>query len=172
MTGNRSTHVTVAYKDGNNAENTLIYAIDEATIREAQDWAILQENPSAEDFQKWLQSKGCLLDCCDGPALVRRHTNGMTQEEYYRDGKLHRQGGPAVIIKNSDGSTTEKYFRDGKRHREDGPAYVRQYADGSTLKEYYINDTFQRRESNSFFAISGVTVWHPLQDKPPGPCPS
>jgi hypothetical protein len=169
MTDDQSTHVTVTYKDGNNAETTLIYAINETTIQGARDWTILQENPTAGDFQKWLQSKGCPLDCCDAPALLRRHANGMTQAEYYRDGKLHREDGPAVIFKDIDGSTVEKYFRNGKRHREDGPAYIRRYADGTTLKEYYINDSYQRRESNSLFSIPGVSIWLPRRNMRPGP---
>jgi hypothetical protein len=43
----------------------------------------------------WLPYKGCLLDCPDGPAEVRRSSGGSTYEDW-RNRKLHREDGPAV----------------------------------------------------------------------------
>ena len=171
MTGNQHSHVTVKYTDSEHAEIMLIYAIDAVTIDAAKEWAKTQANPTAFDFHKWLRSRHCGLDCIDGPAMTKRCPDGATHEQYYRNGKLHREDGPAVIIRDSSGFV-EKYFREGKRHRVDGPAYIYHYADGSALREYYLNDSLQRRETNSLVAIPGVQFWHPLPVMPPGPRPS
>ena len=52
----------------------------------------------------------------DGPAVI--YADG--RQEFYRDGKLHREDGPAVIYANG----RQEFYRDGKLHREDGPAVI------------------------------------------------
>lgn len=61
----------------------------------------------------------------DGPARV--YKNG--QEEWYINGKRHREGGPAFV-----NETFEEWFCEGKRHREDGPAFISKDSDGNELK--------------------------------------
>ena len=110
MTGNDASHLTVTYWDSG-SETTLTYAISGDIARELNQHA---QKPTGKDLSAWLQSKGCRLDSSDGPAWVRRWDDGV-REEYYRDGRLHREGGPALITRNSKGLTTEKaYFRDGR----------------------------------------------------------
>ena len=62
-------------------------------------------------------------------------------EEYYRDGKLHREGGPAVVKRFADGSVIEEYYSDGELHREGGTAFVWRDPDGSTEEETIITMT-------------------------------
>jgi hypothetical protein len=52
-------------------------------------------------------------------------------KEWYKEGKLHREGGPAVENRNEFNS----WFKEGKLHREDGPAI--EYSHGE--KEYWVN---------------------------------
>ena len=92
--------------------------------------------------------------------------DGETQEYYYLHGRPHRDEGPAAIVRKPDGSKSETYFWQGKRHREDGPAHIMYFSDGAVLREYYKHNIFQRRESNDLDTIAGVTVRHPVRDKP------
>ena len=62
----------------------------------------------------------------DGPAVI--HSDGS--EEWYLNGKLHREGGPAVY-----GSGVDGWFINGKLHREGGPAV--EFTDGHG--EYWVN---------------------------------
>jgi hypothetical protein len=39
--------------------------------------------------------------------------NGNAKEEYYADGKLHRENGPARIVRTPDGSSWEEYWQYG-----------------------------------------------------------
>lgn len=46
---------------------------------------------------------------------------------------LHREGGPAVC-----GSSYEEWYKNGKLHKEDGPAVI--YYTNLYNEEYYLND--------------------------------
>ena len=66
------------------------------------------------------------------------------QEEYYRNGGLHRKNGPQIVKRFADGSTEENYCEDGedrlrhgRLHRFDGPASIVRNADGSLKEERY-----------------------------------
>jgi uncharacterized protein len=106
MTGELS-HITVSYRD-KGAEITQIYAINDEISRE-----LSRQNLSGRNLQEWLEDKGCQLDSPNGPASVIA-AYGMTVQEYYRNGKLHRDDGPAHILRALDGSTKEEYYSDGK----------------------------------------------------------
>src|ERR1035437_1361573 len=43
-------------------------------------------------------------------------------QEWYKRGKLHREGGPAVVRANGD----EAWYAEGRLHREGGPAVTRE----------------------------------------------
>jgi hypothetical protein len=101
VTGDRTSHITVTYRDGG-GEITCIYAISEETLRELGRHA---KHPTGKALQAWLKSKGCRLDSSGGPAYVCRFLDGSTEEYYYRDGKLHREGGPAFVKRTADGAT-------------------------------------------------------------------
>lgn len=60
----------------------------------------------------------------------------LCEENYYKDGKLHRVDGPALIL------------IDGELHRTNGPAQIYYNLDGTIQKEvYWLND---RRYDNIF----------------------
>lgn len=123
----------------------------------------------------WLEVRKCLIDSPDGPAIVRRFADNSTEENYYRDGKLHREDGPAYIRRFASGTVEEAYYRDDKRHREDGPAYVWDGADGWTVEIHYRDGEFVKEERLApLSAICGVTVQRPapkLQSGPGAPGP-
>lgn len=85
----------------------------------------------------WLPYKGCLLDSPHGPAVIRRGSDSSFYQEYWRNGKLHREDGPAVVWRSATGATEDSYYRDGKRHRDGGPAFVRRGSDGQREERYY-----------------------------------
>lgn len=133
MTGEKTAHITVTYRDGGD-EIIRIYAVNEEISREL-DRRI--QKPTGKDLRVWLETKGCQLDLSGGPAYVRRFASGTLVEEYYRDGKRHREDGPAVVWRFTDGSTVEEYYQGGQRHREGGPAYIGRSTDGTTEEQYY-----------------------------------
>jgi antitoxin component YwqK of YwqJK toxin-antitoxin module len=61
---------------------------------------------------------------------VKVSKNGA--QEWYLDGKLHREDGPAIILTTG----TKEWYKNGELHREDGPAI--EYSDGT--KKWYLND--------------------------------
>ncbi len=48
------------------------------------------------------------------------YTGSDGTQEWWKEGKLHREDGPAII--HSDGS--QVWYKEGKIHREDGPAVI------------------------------------------------
>lgn len=68
MTVGQTSHITMTYKD-NGDEITCVYMIGRDTLRDAMIWSSQQHNPTGQDLQRWLQIKGCRLDCAEGPAL-------------------------------------------------------------------------------------------------------
>jgi hypothetical protein len=134
MTGNRTSHITVTYRDIFDAAATCIYAVNEDISRELDRRMV---KPTGRALKEWLEKEGCRLDSSGGPAFIWRFEDGTIYEQYYRSGELHREDGPAIVKRYADGSNYEEYYRDGKKHREDGPAYVWRNANGSTVERYY-----------------------------------
>jgi hypothetical protein len=62
----------------------------------------------------------------------------VTREEFYDEGKLHKEDGPA--LKCSDGS--EAWYLNGVFHREDGPAI----SDSSGYKAWWVQGIRKRVE--------------------------
>ncbi len=186
MTGDQTPHITVTYS-AFDTEFSYTYAVNEDISRELNQQ---EPKPAGAALLSWLESKGCRLDSSGGPAVAVRnadssvvqyfrdgklhreggpavaacYAHGPTEERYYRDGRLHREDGPASINRNADGSMEEEYCRNGKRHRDDGPAHIVRFADGSTVDEYYRNGRF----------IKTVTAQRPAPKTPdtPGPGPA
>ena len=66
-----------------------------------------------------------------GPAvLLADGTN-----EWWINGKLHREDGPAIEYPNGD----KFWYKNGKRHREDGPAFERS-DEFNDFKMWCLND--------------------------------
>lgn len=63
----------------------------------------------------------------NGPAII--HADGT--EEWFNNGKRHREDDPAVIHPNG----AEEWYNNGKMHREDGPAII--YPNGN--EQWWIN---------------------------------
>ena len=139
MTGTTPSHITArSRKDG--IETTRTYAVNEAAARDlcgTRDWLGGYLKLSGRDLMAWLPYKGCLLDSPHGPAVIRRGSDSSFYQEYWRNGKLHREDGPAVVWRSATGATEDSYYRDGKRHRDGGPAFVRRGSDGQREERYY-----------------------------------
>jgi len=101
MTGNQTSHITVTL-EAIGSTITETYAVNEGVLRELNQ---LPQKPTGAALSRWLINKGCRYDSLDGPAYVSRNAAGVvTFEEYFRDGRKHREDGPAVIWYNTDGS--------------------------------------------------------------------
>lgn len=87
------------------------------------------------------------LHCIDGPAVILR--NG--DQEWWFQGKLHRDNAPAVIL--HDGG--EEWYHHGLRHREDGPAYNCQ--DGTS---YYVNGKLHRIDGPANIFSCGLKQYY------------
>ena len=139
MTGTTPSHITArSRKDG--IETTRTYAVNEDAARDlcgTRDWLGGYLKLSGRDLMAWLPYKGCLLDSPHGPAVIRRGSDSSFYQEYWRNGKLHREDGPAVVWRSATGATEDSYYRDGKRHRDGGPAFVRRGSDGQREERYY-----------------------------------
>ena len=147
MTGNTPSHITARSRN-DGIEITRTYAINEDIGRElggTRDWLLGYIKLTGKDLLAWLEYKGCVLDCPDGPAVVRRSSDGSIYEEYCRDGKLHREDGPAVVWRSATGATEESFYRDGKRHRDDGPVFVRRGSDGVREQRHYRDGELHRK---------------------------
>lgn len=146
VTSDQTSHIRVTDSDGG-VEITSVYAVTEEVSGELDRRT---QKPTGKDLQAWLETKGCRLDSSGGPAFVRRHSTGETEEYYYRDGKPHREDGAAAVWRFADGSVIEEYYRDGKLHREGGPAVVKRFADGSVIEEYYSDGELHREGGTAF----------------------
>jgi hypothetical protein len=139
MTGTTPSHITArSRKDG--IETTRTYAVNEDAARDlcgTRDWLGGYLKLSGRDLMAWLPYKGCLLDSPHGPAVIRRGSDSSFYQEYWRNGKLHREDGPAVVWRSATGATEDSYYREGKRHRDGGPAFVRRGSDGQREERYY-----------------------------------
>jgi len=97
----------------------------------------------------------------DGPAV--EYKNG--DEQWYRDGKLHREDGPAKVSTDQyrvDGPAVEhingsKYwYLNGKLHRTDGPAV--EYSNGD--KAWYLNGRLHRVDGPAVEHINCYKSWY------------
>ncbi len=68
-----------------------------------------------------------------------KHTDPSGRQEWFVNGKLHREDGPSII----DPSGYQAWCKNGKFHREDGPAII--YPDG-THKWYLNGKQFTQKE--------------------------
>ena len=73
-------------------------------------------------------------------------------EEWYKNGKLHREDGPALT--NPDG--TKQWFKHGIRHREDGPAI--EYRSGEEC--WYKDGELHREDGPSVIHDDGSFEWY------------
>ncbi|MEQ1615883.1 MAG: hypothetical protein ABL904_24260 [Hyphomicrobiaceae bacterium] len=86
-------------------------------------------------------------DEAEGPAFVAVNADGhVIEEEFWRDGCLHRTNGPAKIVTDPiTGTTQQTWMIDGSTTRVDAPAYIERAAGGRVLTEmWFANDVFCR----------------------------
>jgi hypothetical protein len=108
MSSDQTPRITVIYKDGGSAF-TMTYAVNEDILGELdrkRDWR--GRKLTGKKFQTWLESKGCKLDCPDGPAVIWHSPSCSETKEYWRDGKLQN------VIRHEAGSLyTDEEIADG-----------------------------------------------------------
>jgi hypothetical protein len=120
MTGGRTAHITVTYKDSE-AEIISDYALNEEISRELDRHT---QKPTGRALKEWLDDKGCQLDSSGGPAFIWRFDDGTIYEQYYRNGELHREDTPAFVGRYADGSTEQQYYLDDKHMEKEQLAPV------------------------------------------------
>jgi len=84
-----------------------------------------------------------------GEYIVEYYDNGnICREEYWLNGKLHRENGIAYKSWFDNGNICrEEYFSNGKLHRENGIAFKGWFENGNICsEEYYINGKFLTKE--------------------------
>ena len=74
------------------------------------------------------------------------------RQEWYLNGKLHREDGPAVIYPNG----RQEWWLNGKCHREDGPAVI--YPDGR--QHWYLNGKYHREDGPAIIKSDGRQYWY------------
>ena len=82
------------------------------------------------------------------------YSNGQIKsEQYFLNGKYHRENGPAFIFYYKNGKISyEYYYLNNKCHRENGPAYISYYRDGKIEREdYYLNNVFFTKSNSETF---------------------
>lgn len=85
-------------------------------------------------IEEWY--KNGILHREDGPASIKDFGNGVSIKEWYLNGQPHRENGPA--FEHSNGQ--KKWYKNGIIHRENGPAV--EHANGQ--KEWLINGVYHR----------------------------
>jgi hypothetical protein len=73
-------------------------------------------------------------------------------KDWYRDGKIHRDGGPAVEYPNN----RKEWWREGELHRKDGPAV--EQADGGAM--WYRNGKLHRDGGPAIERADGSSAWY------------
>lgn len=81
----------------------------------------------------------------NGPAFIRKNGN----EEWYRNGELHREDGPAKTFFN-----TREWHLNGKRHRLDGPAIV----NGLSVR-WYVKGRLHREDGPAMIIFPVKRPW-------------
>lgn len=89
-------------------------------------------------YKAWLV-KNKLHSIGDNPASITYEDTGVIiKEEWYNNGKLHRDNKPARIWYNADGFKDHvEYFCDGMLHNLNGPAVVLFHPNGYIKKRYW-----------------------------------
>jgi hypothetical protein len=73
-------------------------------------------------------------------------------KEWYKEGKLHREGGPAIECPHIG----KWWYRKGQLYREDGPAI--EYPDGR--KEWYMEGQLHCENGPAIERIDGLKMWY------------
>ncbi len=106
------------------------------------------KHTSNDGTQEWYQNGKRHRD--DGPAMV--YPSGT--EVWYQNGKRHRDDGPAVVYLDEDGN--QRWYQNGKRHRYDGPAEI--WVNGTEV--WYQNGTFHRDDGPAVSLANGTEYWY------------
>lgn len=165
MTSMKNPHITVSYSY-TDVQIARTYGVDEDVLLELARLDRDHRKPTGAYLDAWLERSGCRLDSSNGPAVVKHYGTGATVEEYYLDGKKHRDDGPATIFRNHR-MIEAKYYRNGRLHRDGGPALVEQDANGSIVEQHFYRFGELHRENGpaTFWRLGdGSTVEQYFQD--------
>lgn len=100
----------------------------------------------------------------EGPALTAIRRDGLLiDEQYWRNGMLHRADGPASTTYDQlDRSVEEKWFLFDRGTRNDGPAHIWRSADGRVLREMWYRGGILHRDDGPAYverSADADTVW-------------
>jgi hypothetical protein len=84
--------------------------------------------------------------------------DGTEVEEFYVDGKLHREDGPAKISRDTKGYSCEIWYLNGIPSRANGPAMIRRFADGRTAEDSFFKNGEPDNDVAITLGIEGSTV--------------
>ena len=77
-------------------------------------------------------------------------SGAIKSQEWYLNGKRHREDGPANIYYYESGAIWyQRWCVNGEYHREDGPAIIRYYESGAIKSHYYWWNGTQYPEINT-----------------------
>ena len=135
----------------NKEQETVFKEIAENTNLELNADVILTD----EQIERF-KSKGIKIK------LLETHTDKDGVEQWYKNGKLHRDNGPAVKFANKPDRNgllpirSEIWYKNGKKHRDDGPAV--KFVDGT---EFWYNEGQQHRDNGPAVTYpNGLTRWY------------
>jgi hypothetical protein len=100
----------------------------------------------------------------DGPALAAVSADGkMIEQEYWRDGHLHRDNGPAKILSVAAiNIVQETWMQHGRMSRLNAPAYIERTASGRVITAMWFTDgVFCRADGPAglWRASEGADTW-------------
>lgn len=94
-----------------------------------------------------------------GPARTR-YLDGKRVEEYYKNGKIHRDNGPARIEYSLDKVYSEEYYKYNKLHRDNLPAVIRYFGNTNIIKleKYFMNGKIHRDNGPAIITYSKTGI--------------
>ncbi len=101
------------------------------------------------------------------PKITYWDNDQKSTEEYYLNGKLHREDGPAYQYWHKNGQKKfELYYLNGNYHREDGPAEQWWHNNGQKQSEiYYLNGKYHREDGP---AVQWYNNGQKMEERGPG----
>lgn len=117
-------------------QNTQVNQADFA--RFIKQGAIADQGPNGSQVFFWISGDG-VPHRRDGPAVIITKAHRIIEEEWMRNGELHRTDGPATTRYHPNGNLAERqWFQDGLGHREIGPAVECYHPNGRLESESWM----------------------------------
>jgi hypothetical protein len=78
-------------------------------------------------------------------------------QEWYLNGKLHREGGPAY---EGSHNSCQEWWLHGERHRLDGPAQIYGIGTDLVVQEWWVHDQRHRSDGPAITISDGQQEWY------------